>query len=265
MKKTLLLIISFFVFINCWSQNVGIGTNTPFVKLHIKDTMNNSPVIIDGKGPMWVTLAEGGVNRGYFGSYSGNPEDVDFGTYGGNLTGKVHLTSGNDIPRLTVMPNGNVGINNQNAQRKLDVSGDLKADSVFITGANTATDFLVVKDANGQVGHRKSFYGLGINYCIALQGIFPSQNKPTGVDSTTNVTAYQPFIGEIMLFAGTFPPAGWAFCQGQLQLISQNTALFSILGTTYGGDGKTTFALPDLRNAVPVGFGNNWQMGESNK
>ncbi len=64
-----------------------------------------------------------------------------------------------------------------------------------------------------------------------------------------------PYIGEITLFAGNFAPRGWAFCQGQLLNIAQNTALFSILGTTYGGDGRTTFALPDLRGRAPIGFG----------
>lgn len=62
-------------------------------------------------------------------------------------------------------------------------------------------------------------------------------------------------IGEIRMFAGTFAPRSWAFCQGQLLSISQNTALFSILGTTYGGNGQTTFALPDLRGRSPIGAG----------
>ena len=62
----------------------------------------------------------------------------------------------------------------------------------------------------------------------------------------------EPFIGSIVIFAGNFAPQGWALCNGQLLPIQQNTALFSILGTTYGGDGKTTFALPDLRGRVPV-------------
>lgn len=64
-----------------------------------------------------------------------------------------------------------------------------------------------------------------------------------------------PFIGQIILFAGNFAPRGWAFCHGQLLPISANSALFSILGTTYGGDGRTSFALPDLRSRVPVGHG----------
>ncbi|MBN1985435.1 MAG: phage tail protein [Prolixibacteraceae bacterium] len=62
----------------------------------------------------------------------------------------------------------------------------------------------------------------------------------------------EPFIGEITLFGGNFAPRGWAFCDGQLLPIATNTALFSILGTTYGGDGITTFALPDLRGRVAI-------------
>ena len=62
----------------------------------------------------------------------------------------------------------------------------------------------------------------------------------------------EPFIAEIMMFAGNFAPRGWALCDGQLLPIAQNAALFSLLGTTYGGDGRTTFALPDLRGRTPI-------------
>jgi microcystin-dependent protein len=64
-----------------------------------------------------------------------------------------------------------------------------------------------------------------------------------------------PFIGQLMLFAGNFAPQGWALCDGQLLAISQNQALFSILGTTYGGNGTTNFALPDLRGRAPIHMG----------
>ncbi len=64
-----------------------------------------------------------------------------------------------------------------------------------------------------------------------------------------------PLIGEIRLFAGSFAPRGWALCNGQLLSIAQNTALFSILGTFYGGDGRVTFGLPDLRGRAPVHWG----------
>jgi microcystin-dependent protein len=65
----------------------------------------------------------------------------------------------------------------------------------------------------------------------------------------------EPFLGEIRLFAGTFAPRGWALCEGQLLPIAQNTALFSLLGTMYGGDGRTTFGLPDLRGRAPMAWG----------
>jgi microcystin-dependent protein len=77
----------------------------------------------------------------------------------------------------------------------------------------------------------------------------------------------QPFIGEIILFGGNFAPSGYALCNGQLMPVSQNTALFSLLGTTYGGDGVMTFGLPDLRGRIPMHQGqgaglSNRAMGE---
>lgn len=72
-----------------------------------------------------------------------------------------------------------------------------------------------------------------------------------------------PFLAEIRIFPFNFAPSGWAFCDGQLMSISQNTALFSLLGTTYGGDGQTTFALPNLQGAAPLGTG--WGMGLSDR
>ena len=66
----------------------------------------------------------------------------------------------------------------------------------------------------------------------------------------------EPFIAEIRIFAGSFAPRGWAFCNGQLLPIAQNTALFSLIGTTYGGDGRTTTALPNLEGRAPMHPGN---------
>ena len=91
---------------------------------------------------------------------------------------------------------------------------------------------------------------LVMNYIIALQGIFPSQPGPNG-----GMHELEPTLGEVVAFAGNFAPNGWALCQGQLLPINQNQALFSLLGTTYGGNGQTTFALPDLRGRNIVGAG----------
>lgn len=71
-----------------------------------------------------------------------------------------------------------------------------------------------------------------------------------------------PFIGEIRMFGGSFAPAGWAFCDGQTIPIDQNDALFNLIGTTYGGDGQTTFGLPDCRGRLPIHQGSGFVLGQ---
>ena len=73
----------------------------------------------------------------------------------------------------------------------------------------------------------------------------------------------QPYVGEIRMFAGNFAPAGWMFCEGQLLPISENETLFQLIGTTYGGDGQSTFALPDLRGRIPIHQGNGFILAET--
>ncbi len=73
----------------------------------------------------------------------------------------------------------------------------------------------------------------------------------------------QPYVGEIRMFAGNFAPAGWMFCEGQLLPISENETLFQLIGTTYGGDGESTFALPDLRGRLPIHMGNGFILAET--
>ena len=73
----------------------------------------------------------------------------------------------------------------------------------------------------------------------------------------------QPYVGEIRMFAGNFAPAGWMFCEGQLLPISENETLFQLIGTTYGGDGQSTFALPDLRGRIPLHQGNGFILAET--
>src|SRR5215208_6499358 len=73
----------------------------------------------------------------------------------------------------------------------------------------------------------------------------------------------QPYVGEIRMFAGNFAPAGWMFCEGQLLPISENETLFQLIGTTYGGDGQSTFGLPDLRGRIPIHQGNGFILAET--
>lgn len=72
----------------------------------------------------------------------------------------------------------------------------------------------------------------------------------------------EPFVGEVRLFAGNFAPQGWAFCDGQLLSIAENDVLFALVGTLYGGDGQSTFALPDLRGRVPVHQASGYTIGQ---
>jgi microcystin-dependent protein len=122
-------------------------------------------------------------------------------------------------------------------------------------------------DMTGSTGgnqpHTNMQPSLALNYIIALVGTFPSRSD----DGLVRLDGADPYVGEISLFAGNFAPRGWAFCDGQLLAISQNTALFSLLGTTYGGDGRTTFGLPDYRGRAAIGDGFGpwllpWQLGQ---
>ena len=73
----------------------------------------------------------------------------------------------------------------------------------------------------------------------------------------------EPYVGEIRMFAGNFAPSGWMFCEGQLLPISENETLFQLIGTTYGGDGQSTFALPDLQSRIPIHSGNGFILAET--
>ncbi|HUN38947.1 MAG TPA: tail fiber protein [Acetobacteraceae bacterium] len=95
---------------------------------------------------------------------------------------------------------------------------------------------------------------LALQYIIAVQGLFPTE--------TSMLADGAPFLGEISLFAGTVAPAGWEFADGQLLSIASNAALFSVIGDTYGGNGFTTFALPDLQDRVAAGTGDGVTLGE---
>lgn len=96
---------------------------------------------------------------------------------------------------------------------------------------------------------------------LLLAAILCLQAAP--IARASNVFDYEPIIGEIRIFAGNFAPVGWALCDGSLLPIAAYPVLFDAIGTTYGGDGSTTFALPDLRGRVPVGIGNGYTLGQS--
>lgn len=92
--------------------------------------------------------------------------------------------------------------------------------------------------------------------CVALVTQSVTMNSVDKESKEEQINSSDPFLGEIIMFGGNFAPRGWALCDGQLLAISQYSALFSILGTMYGGDGRTTFGLPDLRGRTPIHAGN---------
>lgn len=151
--------------------------------------------------------------------------------FSGGSDGDWAITGNNMVSQVS----GNVGIGVANPGAKLDVNGTVKGTS-FTGNGNTLTF-----GANSNMQPT-----LGISYIIATTGIYPSPSAGKGADQ---------YLGEICMFAGNFAPQGWLFCNGQLLSIAQNSALFSLLGTIYGGDGETTFALPDLRGRVPMQWG----------
>lgn len=146
---------------------------------------------------------------------------------------------------LTVSATNQIGIN----------PGTQAGDLITWDGNNWISTQPAVQHFSYNVENHQPY--LTLNYCIAVQGVFPSR-----------ADASLPFVSEIDLFPFNFPPKGWAQCDGQLMAIAQNTALFSLLGTFYGGNGTSTFAIPDMRGRVPVHQGqgpglSNLNIGDS--
>ena len=181
-------------------------------------------------------------------------------TYGGNgintfalpdLRGRAPIGAGSSAPGLTPQV---LGETLGTEALTLSVS-QLPAHSHTLPGGgNTGVQGGNLPQSNMQPT-------LALHYIIALQGIFPSRGGGGGTDE-------QPLLGQIELFAGDFAPGGFAFCDGQILSIQQNTALFSLLGTTYGGNGINTFALPDLDSSLAVDAGQTpglqpWSLAET--
>jgi len=101
----------------------------------------------------------------------------------------------------------------------------------------------------------KNLFALAVTGLLAFGALSVSTTDSKSGDTPLSTVSAEPLLGEIAMFAGNFAPRGWAFCDGQLLPINSNEALFSILGTTYGGDGRTPFALPDLRGRAPIHAG----------
>lgn len=117
--------------------NVGIGTTSPIARLHVVATATNPTAIFDGPSGLYLQLNEGGIYRGYLGSYAGNPEDIDLGTGSGNNSGKLHLTT-QAVPRVTINSGGYVGINTLSPAYQMDVLGRIRLQAGSVNNAGTS-------------------------------------------------------------------------------------------------------------------------------
>jgi microcystin-dependent protein len=155
-----------------------------------------------------------------------------------------------DVANLSASSPLSVSSTNQLSLNAGTQSGDL----ITWDGTNWVNMQPAVQHFSFTVENRQPY--LAVNFCIALQGIFPARNDAV------------PFVSQIQIFPFNFQPTGWAFCNGQLLAIASNTALFSLIGTFYGGNGTSNFQLPNLQGRAPMGFGqgaglSNFNLGQS--
>ena len=165
-----------------------------------------------------------------------------------NLPSHSHTVAASDITQLS-------GVLSRTGTRADTTTASFST----ISGSTLAT---ATTGSGSSVANMQPY--LTVNYIIALTGIFPSQSRRLEADESDGLPVdgqhrrrldSDPLTGQIAMFAGNFAPRGWAFCDGSLLQVSQYTELFAILGTIYGGDGRTTFALPNLEGRTPIHWG----------
>lgn len=231
--------------------NVGVGNTSPNASAAVDITATNKGLLV----PRYTTSAISAINAPAKGLLIYDSTLNNFYVYSGTAWVAVGDNLGNHTATQPIKLNGNALTNNGGNGLTVDNSGKVTLPAATISsGVGNQFDFLM-NNGSGNVGFRKGYSGLGLNFIISLVGVFPSTNRTDAVD---------PFLGEIMLWpTPNRIPNGWALCNGQLLQVNQYQALFALIGCTYGGNCQTTFALPDLRAAIPIGVGTNPTTGKS--
>lgn len=233
MKKILLSLV-WIIPVLSYAQT-GIGTTTPDANAALDISSTQKGVLLPRLNAAQLATLEGTLTPAQTGMLV-----TDAGT------GKPYFWNGSgwkDFSTLTVTATSPLSISSTNT---ISINpGTATGDLITWDGNNWVNMQPAVQHFTLPVNNLQPY--LIINYCIALQGIFPSRNTP--------------YIGEIDVYSFAFPPKGWAACNGQLLPINQNQALFSLLGTTYGGNGISNFALPNLQGRVPLHTGGGGSSG----
>ncbi|MHA4808578.1 phage tail protein [Flavitalea flava] len=231
MKQTLISLLLIAVLPTLALAQVGIGTNNPDPNAALDMSASQKGLLLPR-----LTTAQ---------------QTTLFGSLGPAQTGMMVTDAASG---KTIYWNGTGWKDHSNLATPITANAPLTISSTNIVSLNpgTAAGDLLTWDGNNWVNTQPANQPftvnvsniqpyLTLNYCIALVGIFPSPNEP--------------FLSEIDLFSFAFPPKGFALCNGQILPINQNQALFSLMGTTYGGNGVNNFQLPNLQGRVPVHFG----------
>lgn len=230
----ILLIITLTCCLHAGAQ-MGIGTNTPSPHAILDLSSTQKGLLLPRLNAAQQAALQGTLTPGQTGMLVLDSASGKIVYWTGSSS-----TSWKDLSTVTITASSPLSVSSIN---NISInSGTAAGDLITWDGNNWINTQPAVQHFTITADNRQPT--LTLNYCISLQGIFPSRTGET------------PFLSEIELFSFNYAPKGWAQCNGQLLAINQNTALFSLMGTTYGGNGQTNFALPNLQGRIPVHYGN---------
>jgi microcystin-dependent protein len=210
-------------------SQIGIGTTTPDANAVLTISSTTKGVLVPRLSTAEQTALAATLTTGQTGMLIADSATGTLWVWGGSKFVSPAAIAGK-APISVSAPN-QVAIN----------PGTNKGDLITWDGTNWVNMQPAIQHFSFQVNNLQPY--LVANYCIALNGIFPSRSDA------------QPFLSQIQIFPFNFAPIGWAECDGQLLAISQYTALFALVGTNFGGNGTSNFALPNLQGAVLIGMG----------
>jgi len=230
--------------------NIGIGNSLPIAPLHLVTT-SVTPVIIDGGNSMYITLAENGINRGYLGSFAGSAEDIDFGTYASNSTGRIHFTI-RDVPMMTIDANGEVGIGTTTPAYALHVKDNGDRTAFFENINGSLNNIGAHGQCNAAPGHGIGVLGTGGNIGLEGEATVAGAGQRFGVIGNASGGDVENYGIRASASGGTYAYGIFAYTSGACT----NWAGYfagNVYGTTYtSSDRKLKNNIQPLQNAISI-------------